>query len=54
MQERCNFVHIWGCQTQSKSQDWVEFVALRAVLATTNEFGNDIKKMCLEKWMEKK
>ena len=36
-------------ETQSASQDWMDFVASRAILATTNEFVDGINCMCLDK-----
>ena len=36
-------------KSQSTSQGWMDFVASRAILATTNEFVDDINNMCLDK-----
>ena len=36
-------------QENSKSENWIDFVASRAILATTNKHIDDINDMCLNK-----
>ena len=38
--------------TKSGMPEWMEFAASRAILATTNEFVNDINKLCLDRLPE--